>query len=132
MKTILAFDLGTSGVKCSLFDASGALLGARYGEYETCYPHTDWREQRPADWLEQIRRATRELMEACPDAEIAGIGVSGHSLGALPVSAEGKLLCEKIPIWSDARAREEARAFFEKTDYQAWYETTGNGFPAEL
>ena len=47
MKGLLAFDLGTSGVKCSVFDGDGQLLGARYGEYETYYPNADWREQRP-------------------------------------------------------------------------------------
>ena len=44
MKTLLAFDLGTSAVKCSLFDQEGGLLAAAYGEYETFYPKPDWRQ----------------------------------------------------------------------------------------
>lgn len=132
MKTLLAFDLGTSGVKCSLFDQEGGLLAAAYGEYETFYPKPDWRQQRPADWIGRITEGCRTLMEAVPEAEICGIGVSGHSLGVIPVDAAGQLLTEFTPIWSDARAREQAAAFFQKTDHRAWYEMTGNGFPAEL
>lgn len=130
MKSLLAFDLGTSGVKCSLYDKDGKLLGAKYGEYETLYPYPDRREQRPMDWIEKIVDACNELTQAIPDAEICGIGVSGHSLGALPVDEKGKLLTEQIPIWSDARAKAQADRFFQTTDYKEWYETTGNGFPA--
>lgn len=130
MKTLLAFDLGTSGVKCSLFDQEGILLDSRYGEYETFYPQPDWRQQRPWDWIVQITKACRELMQAVPEAEVCGIGVSGHSLGAIPVDENGVLLVEYMPIWSDARAKLQAERFFQKADYQEWYETTGNGFPA--
>ena len=132
MKTLLAFDLGTSGVKCSLFDKEGRLLDSRYGEYETFYPQPDWRQQRPMDWIEQIKESCSALKAAVPEAEICGIGVSGHSLGALPVDKEGNLLVEFSPIWSDARARAQAERFFQKTEHKEWYETTGNGFPAEL
>lgn len=132
MKTMLAFDLGTSGVKCSLFSVEGTLLGSRYKEYETFYPRTDWREQKPLDWILGIQEACSELAAAAPEAEICGVGVSGHSLGALPVDKSGKLLVDRVPIWSDARAKDQAQRFFRKADYRHWYETTANGFPAEL
>ena len=51
-KGLLAFDLGTSGVKCSVYDIDGLLL------------------------------------------------------------------VDRIPIWSDARARKQADEFFGKTDYR--------------
>lgn len=132
MKSLLAFDLGTSGVKCSVFDIHGKLLAARYGEYNTQYPYPDWREQRPGDWIAQIISATRQLMQQLPHIHLCGIGVSGHSLGALPVDASGALLTEQVPIWSDTRAAEEANAFFQTVDYRQWYLRTGNGFPREL
>ncbi len=132
MKGLLAFDLGTSGVKCSVFDEKGALLGARYGEYETQYPSANFREQRPGDWINRIITGTKELMTQLSDVEICGIGVSGHSLGAVPVDENGKLLLEQVPIWSDARATAQAERFFQAVDYRSWYERTGNGFPREL
>ena len=114
MKGLLAFDLGTSGVKCSVFDSSGKLLGARYGEYLTYYPNVDWREQRPSEWIDHIVKGTKELMQEISDVEICGVGVSGHSLGALPVDQDGRLLAEQVPIWSDARATKQVEQFFEK------------------
>lgn len=132
MQGLLAFDLGTSGVKCSLFNEKGELLGARYGQYNTYYPVEDWREQRPEDWIRQIKEATVALRQELPQVQICGIGVSGHSLGALPVDKDGTLLARQIPIWSDARAKEQADRFFEKVDYRMWYARTGNGFPREL
>ena len=131
-KGIFAFDLGTSGVKCSIYDIDGTLLGASYGTYDTYYPHPDWREQAPADWICEIKKASNELRSILKSVELIGIGVSGHSLGALPVDESGNLLCDRIPIWSDARARIQAEEFFKKTDYKTWYEKTGNGFPPEL
>lgn len=131
MKGILAFDLGTSGVKCSLFDVCGTPLGAEYGTYKTYYTGTDRHEQKPMEWIEQIALATRKLHEAFPEVEICCIGASGHSLGAIPVDSAGKLLAERIPIWSDVRAKAQAERFFQKTDYRKWYDCTGNGFPRE-
>lgn len=132
MKGLLAFDLGTSGVKCSLFDQNGQLLGARYAEYKTYYNNENWHEQNPEEWIDKIVEATKELRNTLPTVDICAIGVSGHSLGALPVDLKGKLLTERVPIWSDARAVKQAERFFEKVDYQTWYERTGNGFPREL
>ncbi len=131
-KGLLAFDLGTSGVKCSVYDIHGTLLAAEYGEYETYYPSPDMREQAPMDWIDRIVSACRALHGVLSDTEILAIGVSGHSLGALPVDENGSLTVSRVPIWSDARAKKQAKRLFEKIDYREWYETTGSGFPAEL
>lgn len=131
-KGLLAFDLGTSGVKCSVYDTDANLLNAAYGEYETVYPHADWREQEPSIWIDRIIKACHVLRKTLLEFEICGIGVSGHSLGVLPIDENGELLTKRVPIWSDARAKTQAKAFFEKVDRRTWYEQTGNGFPAEL
>ena len=132
MQRILAYDLGTSGVKASLYDETGLLLAARYGQYPTLYPAENVREQRPEDWWNCIKQATNAITEQYGAEGIAAIGVSGHSLGMIAVDGSGRLLSESTPIWSDARAVLQADCFFEKTDYRQWYETTGNGFPRHL
>ena len=63
-------------------------------------------------------------------ADIACIGISGHSLGAVPVDIHGNLLRAETPIWSDIRAQAETQEFFKTVDPDEWYMTTGNGFPA--
>lgn len=132
MRHILAYDLGTSGVKASLYDETGSLVAAHYGQYTTLYPADGFREQRPADWWNKIKQVTKAITAQCGAGDIAAIGVSGHSLGVVAVDAFGNLLAETTPIWSDARAVSQANVFFKKTDYRQWYEVTGNGFPRHI
>lgn len=132
MDTILAYDLGTSGVKCALFSLEGRVQASRTEAYSTAFPHPGWHEQRPKDWLDAIIRGTRLLLDAAPDAQVQAIGISGHSLGAIPIDREGTLLAQSAPIWSDTRAQAQADRFFRTVEYRQWYDTTGNGFPRNL
>lgn len=129
---ILAYDLGTGGNKASLFLSDGTLFASTFVSYDTFYPATGWHEQRPEDWWRAIVESTRQLLSARPNAaeSVCAIGISGHSLGVVPISDKGELLRETGPIWSDTRADAEAAKFFRSIDPARWYLTTGNGFPA--
>jgi len=132
MQSILAYDLGTGGNKASLYDTAGRLLAAAFTPYDTEYPHAGWHEQRPAAWWDSVVTSTRKLLaESTVDpASIRCLAISGHSLGCVPLDAEGCLLRESTPIWSDKRPTEQAARFFERVDPAHWYRLTGNGFPA--
>lgn len=129
---ILSFDLGTGGNKASLYDIEGKCLASAFVPYATYYPKVGWHEQRPLDWWNAVVESTRKLVSEHPDLanEITCIGISGHSLGAVPVDGEGNLLRDATPIWSDIRAQDEVSDFFKNIDRDEWYMTTGNGFPA--
>lgn len=131
---ILAWDLGTSGNKASLYDANGRCLAATFVPYQTHYPAQGWHEQRPLDWWDAVVESTRQLFARgeIDRRAIAGCGISGHSLGVVPLDHEGRLLRERTPIWSDTRAGAQAQHFFERTNERAWYLATGNGFPPPL
>lgn len=131
-KKIISFDLGTGGNKASLYDAEGACLASAFVPYSTQYPQVGWHEQRPADWWDAVVESTRQLLKTSGvDKEsIVCLGISGHSLGAVPVDKNGTLLRDETPIWSDIRAQKEAEDFFTRVDPNQWYLTTGNGFPA--
>ncbi len=134
MDCVIACDLGTGGLKAAVFDAAGRVLAERVVAYETFYPQPSHHEQRPQDWWAAISRSIPDLL-ASPGVDrsaIRAIGLSGHSLGCIPLAADGSLLAAVAPIWSDGRAGEEAAAFFEQFDETAWYRLTGNGFPAPL
>lgn len=130
---IIAYDLGTGGLKASLFSESGALLSFEFEHYPTYNRSAQVQEQSPLDWWKAISRATRRLIESSGvDANsIEALAISGHSLGVVLVGQEREPLVEYTPIWSDKRASQQSAEFFEKIDYQKWYMTTGNGFPAE-
>ena len=132
-KKIIAYDLGTGGIKASLFDISGVSCASTFQQYETQYTGADFHEQDPEDWWNGIISSTKLLLEktgANPD-DIVGLAISGHSLAVVPIDSDGKLLRNSIPIWSDTRATEQTKSFFEKVSYEDWYMNTGNGFPAE-
>ena len=131
---LIAFDLGTGGNKAALYDFEGVCRAEAFAPYSTAYPHTGWHEQRPEDWWQAVVASTRQLLaeSGIPPGEIRACGISGHSLGAVPVDAAGGLLRDSTPIWSDSRAEIQARTFFERVDPLGWYQFTGNGFPAQL
>jgi xylulokinase len=131
-KKIISFDLGTTGNKALLCDKDGNFLASAFVPYTTRYPHVGWHEQRPMDWWNAVVASTRELLKSSKvdKNEIACIGISGHSLGAVPLDKDGNLLKEDTPIWSDIRAQKEVEEFFTRVDPEEWYLTTGNGFPA--
>jgi len=131
----LAFDLGTGGSKASLHDADGVPLASAFVPYPTLYPAPGLHEQRPEDWWEAIAGSARKLLAgagADPRA-VRAIGISGHSLGVVPLDREGRLLRETAPIWSDSRpGPEEIAPVFERIEEGRWYEMTGCGFPPAL
>lgn len=134
MKYVIAYDLGTGGIKTSIFDQNGVSQGFSFLAYETYFPKENFREQRPDTWWDAVKETTETVLRETKIAaeDIVSLAVSGHSLGALPIGFDGNLLCEYVPIWNDARAKAQAQEFFEKTDEEEWYLSTGNGFPPEL
>lgn len=131
-KKILSFDLGTGGNKASLYDSEGRCLAHTFVGYDTIYPKVGWHEQRPEDWWNAVIKSTRQLIQqsGVDVNSILAIGISGHSLGTVPLDADGNLLRETTPIWSDIRAQNEVAEFFNTVEADDWYLKTGNGFPA--
>lgn len=129
----IAYDLGTGGIKASLFDARGASLAETFRQYDTYFPKDRFMEQKPMDWWDGVCRATRRLLEesGCPAEDIACAALSGHSLVAVPIDRDGALLSVQVPIWCDMRASDQVSSFFKELSYEFWYETTGNGDPSE-
>lgn len=128
----ISYDLGTGGVKASLYDESLHTIAKSFIEYETTYPLPDFHEQKPDDWWQGVIQSTKHLLKTAQISreEISCIALSGHSCVPVPVDADQNLLTESVPIWSDTRAQKEALEFFSSVDETKWYMTTGNGFPA--
>ena len=131
-KKIISFDLGTGGNKASLYDVEGKCLASAFVPYTTHYPRVGWHEQRPEDWWNAVVESTHKLLMSnkVDKNDIVCLGISGHSLGAVPLDKSGNLLRVETPIWSDIRAQREVEDFFTKVDPDEWYLSTGNGFPA--
>ncbi len=131
---IIAYDLGTGGNKASLYDHDGLCIADTFVPYDTLYPHAGWHEQRPMDWWNAVVESTNRLLKETKidKHEIVCCGISGQSLGVVPLDRDGNLLREMTPIWSDSRSVAQVQQFSEKVEEVQWYLITGNGFPAPL
>ncbi len=135
MNYLLAYDFGTGGIKVSLYDEKGACIADGFDSYPTYYPAPGFHEQEPEAWWQATLSSTRKLLDTLTaevKQQIVGIGISGHSLGVVPLDKSGMLLRARTPIWSDARAGEQAKRVFKAIPEIEWYRMTGNGFPAAL
>lgn len=134
MNHVIAYDLGTGGIKTTLFDERGNIVKSVFEQCETYYAGKDIREQNPLEWWELLVKTTRAVMEesGISKREVIAAACSGHSLGVVPIGYDGTLLLDRVPIWSDARAVSVAERMFRGISEARWYEMTGNGFPAHL
>ena len=126
-KYLLAYDLGTTGSKASLFDAHGQLLANSYDEYETDYSEGNRAEQNPEDWWQAVCDSTKQLLAATGvnPQQIAGISFSGHMMACLPVDKRGTPLRSCI-IWSDSRSVDQAQRLVDKVGAEEGYKITGH------
>ena len=103
----LGLDLGTSGLKGLVIDASGAVVAEASAPLTVARPHPGWSEQDPADWIAAGESVLRALATQIDMAAIAGIGLSGQMHGATVLDASDKVLRPSI-LWNDTRAHLEA------------------------
>jgi xylulokinase len=132
---ILAFDLGTGGCKASLYEYTGRCRGSHFCPYDTRYPRPGYHEQRPADWWEAVVASARTLVttSGVDAGSVRSIGISGSSLGLVPLGPAHELLLEWLPIWSDSRSLpRDTGTLFASIPEEEWYALTGNGFPPPL
>ena len=88
---VIAYDLGTGGIKSSAVSANGEILCSTFIPYETFYSVEGYQEQRPDDWWNALVSATRQLldMEVVRKEDIKAVAISGHSLGVVPIGKGG-------------------------------------------
>jgi len=108
---VIAYDVGTSGVKAVLVDEAGRVSGSGYRPYGLITKANGWIDQDLDDILGAIAEATRELISttAVAPGAIDGIGVTGQMFNLLPIDGTGRPLAPMIS-WLDLRAIPQARA----------------------
>ena len=96
MKKFISYDLGTGGVKASLFDEQLGVLANSFIEYGTKYTGGNFHEQAPQDWWNGVAKSTRKLLEetGTDPAEIVSLALSGHSLVTVPMDKDGNMLLQ--------------------------------------
>lgn len=103
-------DVGTSGTKSMIVDASGNILSSGFKAYGLNSPQAGWVEQEPIWYVEGIREsATQALSESGSKwSDVCGLSITHQRLTFIPINKEGEPVYPAI-VWNDTRCSEEAR-----------------------
>jgi xylulokinase len=108
---VLAYDVGTSGVKAVVVDAAGRVLGSRVRTYGLDTPRPDWVEQDVEVMVAELGHASRDVLAAVAidPGRVTGVALTAQMFSVVPVDDAGRPLRPMLS-WLDQRAAGEARA----------------------
>ncbi|MDK2788636.1 MAG: xylulokinase [Epulopiscium sp.] len=132
---VLAYDVGSTGLKAVLFDTNGIVVASKYKPYETYYPLPTWIEQEPMEWWEAVCVTTRAIMEETEISPemIKAIAPVGHQIMAVPVDKDGNLLRKRVQYCFDGRSSSQAEALINRVGgYSEFYKIHGLAHPPEI
>lgn len=131
MNYLLGIDLGTTGLKVSIFSEDGALTGSQSCEYPLLTPQTGYVEQDPDFWWQGFVSSVKRLQSAYPEPfrRIAGIGLCGQMHTQVYLDKEDRVLRPAI-TWMDQRSSGiVARIQSDNAGQEMLYQETAN-FPS--
>ena len=112
--TILSIDIGTTNLKCVVFDENGTMILHSSQTHPTSYPNPGQAEQAPSVWVKNLQQLLLTMRGHHPEiiSSLQGVSLTGQMHGPVFLGERGDVLHPCI-IWSDTRAREET-AFLKK------------------
>ena len=119
-------DVGTTGVRCLLFDLHGTTVASDYREYGATYPRPGWVEQDAERIVAQTMAACKAAVtkSAVAPTEIGAIGFATQRSVTIPVDKAGKPV-RPMMSWQDVRTTAEVAAMTQRIDTQEYYNTSG-------
>ena len=130
----LGIDVGTSGTKCVVIDARGAIVGDATAEHAVSYPRPTWSEQDPHAWWTSTVLAVHEALARSNAStgrndcgqRIESIGLSGQMHGLVALDAAGEVIRPCI-LWNDSRSADICeRLTLREPGLATLLKTTGN------
>ncbi len=127
MAYLLGIDVGTSGTKALLIDASGKVVARAVSEYPLYTPKPLWAEQEPADWWRATCESIREVLSRAgvTGDEVKGVGLSGQMHGSVFLDENNQVIRPAI-LWCDQRTAAECEWITETVGRQRIVELTSN------
>lgn len=125
MEYLLAYDLGTSGNKASLYSTEGILVKSVTYNYDTNYHNQNMAEQNVDDWWKSVCQTTKEIINSVDNNNIVAVSFSGQMQGCVCVDKFGKALRPAI-IWADQRAVEQNKKILSCISQKDFYKLTGH------
>ena len=126
----LGLDLGTSSIKVAAVDSADGVVGEAAAAFTTRSLQPRQAEQEPADWLQAVSAAMRdldtELTRSRGDQwrlQVAAIGLTGQLPTLVCLSKQGPIA--PAVTWKDGRADSWAAARVDAVRRSAMYAITG-------
>ncbi|MDP5032894.1 MAG: xylulokinase [Paraglaciecola sp.] len=104
----LGVDLGTSGVKIVLTNASGEIVDTSSSSFEVSRPKPLWSEQNPQDWWTGFCQAMDKLSANHDLSKVLGLGLSGQMHGATLLDDANTVIRPAI-LWNDGRCEAQCK-----------------------
>ena len=125
-RLLAGIDVGTTGVRCMLFDLQGSMISGAYREYEATYLQPGWVEQDHHTMMAQTMRVCREAIDQAGVAseEIASIGFSSQGTLTIPIDQQGTLI-RPVISWQDIRSQPDMPDILRLVSAESFYRTTG-------
>ncbi len=108
---VLGIDVGTTGTRAVIIDASGKVIGSGAEDHQAfASPRTGWAEQDPRDWWRACCVAVGKALEAggITGQEISCVGFSGQMHGAVILDEKGGVVRPAL-IWCDQRTEKQVQ-----------------------
>jgi xylulokinase len=108
--TILAFDLGTSGLKAAVLSTKAVILDSEVVPLDVSLLPHGGAEQHPDDWWKAMVTATTKLWARATvnPSDVVGIALSSQWGGTVALDAKGSVIRPAL-IWMDSRGGEEVK-----------------------
>jgi len=105
---VLGIDIGTTGAKAVLIDASGTVLAEHTTEYPMATPRPGWAEQNPEDWWQAAVASIRRVVadSKVNTRQVAGVGLTGQMHGLVLLDERDEVLRPCI-MWNDQRTAKQ-------------------------
>ena len=124
--SLIALDIGTSGMRAVIYGLDGSRRGTSYFEYHSDFPQPGYVEQEPQSWLDAAVMCLKGIsgyLKAGAD-EPQAITVTSQRSSLIPMGKDGKPLRNAI-MWQDKRTVKQCEALIEKYTLQGLYRRTG-------
>jgi xylulokinase len=128
MDSIVALDIGTTGVKATLVDRRGKVVASGYTQYPT-FTNGNRVEQEPEAWWQATAEALALLWQDAPAGLTpASVALSGQMQDTILLGAQGAI--GRAILYSDSRAEIEARWLEEQVGAARLAAVSGNPLTA--
>jgi len=111
----IGLDLGTTGAKAGLVDASGRVLGTCSVPIAIDTPAPGWAEQDPEAWWNACRTALKGLIgsSGLDPSAVSALALSGQMHGSVFLDARGEVVRPCI-LWCDQRSAPQCARIVER------------------